>query len=169
MRVSEFENQIFKVLNTGTQNSEGISKFIWVILLSSQVCELLGDCVLLMSGHHQATVHLWTEWRKLLLLLLLLSQFSRVWLCATPETAAHWAAPSMGFSRQEYWSGVPLPSLEWRKLKGSKYSSPQHTCPLSSSWPSLPSRVYRSFSWSSGSLAQGHFFFFRYNGDVTLY
>ena len=29
----------------------------------------------------------------------------------TPWTAAHWAPPSMGFSRQEYWSGVPLPSL----------------------------------------------------------
>ena len=91
-------------------------------------------------------------------MLLLLSRFSRVWLCATPQTAAHqgspipgilqartlewvaisfsnawkwkvkvkllsrvrllvtpWTAayqapPSMGFSRQEYWSGVPLPS-----------------------------------------------------------
>ena len=97
-------------------------------------------------------------WRRmLLLLLLLLSRFSRVRLCATPETAAHqaprpwdspgkntgvgchfllqcmkvksesevtqscptratlWTAayqapPPMGFSRQEYWSGVPLPS-----------------------------------------------------------
>ena len=47
------------------------------------------------------------------LLLLLLSRFSRVWLCATPETAAHQAPPSMGFSRQEYWSGVPLPSPQW--------------------------------------------------------
>ena len=34
---------------------------------------------------------------------------SRVRLCATPWTAAHQAPPSMGFSRQEYWSGVPLP------------------------------------------------------------
>ena len=39
----------------------------------------------------------------------LLSRFSRVRLCATPQTAAHQAPPSMGFSRQEYWSGVPLP------------------------------------------------------------
>ena len=45
-----------------------------------------------------------------LLLLLLLSRFSRVRLCATPQMAAHQAPPSMGFSRQEYWSGVPLPS-----------------------------------------------------------
>ena len=35
---------------------------------------------------------------------------SRVWLLATAWTAAHQAPPSMGFSRQEYWSGVPLPS-----------------------------------------------------------
>ena len=46
----------------------------------------------------------------LLLLLLLLSHFSRVRLCATPETAAQQAAPSLGFSRQEHWSGMPLPS-----------------------------------------------------------
>ena len=35
---------------------------------------------------------------------------SRVRLLATPWTAAHQAPPSMGFSRQEYWSGVPWPS-----------------------------------------------------------
>ena len=35
---------------------------------------------------------------------------SRVQLLATPWTAAYQAPPSMGFSRQEYWSGVPLPS-----------------------------------------------------------
>ena len=35
---------------------------------------------------------------------------SRVWLLATPWTAAYQAPPSMGFSRQQYWSGVPLPS-----------------------------------------------------------
>ena len=43
-------------------------------------------------------------------LLLLLRRFSLVRLCATPETAAHQAPPSLGFSRQEYWSGVPVPS-----------------------------------------------------------
>ena len=35
---------------------------------------------------------------------------SRVQLCVTPWTAAYQAPPSMGFSRQEYWSGVPSPS-----------------------------------------------------------
>jgi len=46
----------------------------------------------------------------ILLLLLLLSRFSRVRLCATPETAAHQAPLSLGFSRQEHWSGLPFPS-----------------------------------------------------------
>ena len=41
----------------------------------------------------------------------MLSHFSRVQLCVTLWTAAHQAPPSMGFSKQEYWSGVPLPSL----------------------------------------------------------
>ena len=45
----------------------------------------------------------------LTLLLLLLSRFSRVRLCATPQTAAHQAPPSLGFSRQEHWSGLPFP------------------------------------------------------------
>ena len=39
-----------------------------------------------------------------------MKSLSRVQLLATPWTAAHQAPPSMGFSRQEYWSGVPLPS-----------------------------------------------------------
>ena len=38
---------------------------------------------------------------------------SRVPLLATPLTAAYQAPPPMGFSRQEYWSGVPSPSPEW--------------------------------------------------------
>ena len=38
---------------------------------------------------------------------------SHVRLLATPWTAAYQASPTMGFSRQEYWSGVPLPSLTY--------------------------------------------------------
>ena len=38
-----------------------------------------------------------------------LSHFSRVQLCATPWTVARQAPLSMGFSRQEYWSGLPCP------------------------------------------------------------
>ena len=42
---------------------------------------------------------------KFLLLLPLLSHFSHVRLCVTPKTAAHQAPPSLGFCRQEHWSG----------------------------------------------------------------
>ena len=46
----------------------------------------------------------------LLLLLLLLSRFSPVRLRATPWMAAHQAPLSLGFSREEHWSGPPFPS-----------------------------------------------------------
>ena len=48
---------------------------------------------------------------ELRLLLLLLSRLSRVQLCVSPQTAAHQALPSLGFSRQGHWSGLPFPSL----------------------------------------------------------
>ena len=43
-------------------------------------------------------------------MLLLLRHFSRVRLCARAQKAAHQAPPSLGFSRQEHWSGLPFPS-----------------------------------------------------------
>ena len=45
-----------------------------------------------------------------ILLLPLLSCFSCVKLCATPQMAAHQAPLSLGLSRQEHWSGLPFPS-----------------------------------------------------------
>ena len=49
---------------------------------------------------------------------------SRVWLSATPWTVAYRAPLSMGFSRQEYWSGVPLPSPEDLPNLGIEPGSP---------------------------------------------
>ena len=60
----------------------------------------------------------------MLLPLLLLSCFSHVQLCATPQTAAHEAPPSLGFSRQEHWSGLPFPS----PMRGSE-SEVAQSCP----------------------------------------
>ena len=54
-------------------------------------------------------------------MMLLLSRFSHVQLCATPETAAHEAPLSLGFSRQEHWSGLPFPSL-MRESENWKWS-----------------------------------------------
>ena len=58
-------------------------------------------------------------------LLLLLSHFSRVRLCATPQTVAHQALPSLGFSRQEHWSGLPFPSPI---MKGKSESKVAQSC-----------------------------------------
>ena len=46
---------------------------------------------------------------------------SRVRLLVTPWTVAYWALPSMGFSRQEYWSGVPLPSPTGSPVSGFNF------------------------------------------------
>ena len=59
-----------------------------------------------------------------LLLLLLLSCFNRVRLCVTPQTAAHQAPPSLGFSKQEYWSGLPFPSPKCMKVKSESEVTP---------------------------------------------
>ena len=81
-----------------------------------------------------------------------MKSFSRVQLFTTPWTAAYQAPPSMGFSRQEYWSGVPLPSPEDRgtrvqiltvcqcpeellKVWGQHLRHP--TAPQEVSWPNL--------------------------------
>ena len=62
-------------------------------------------------------VYWWLNKELLLLLLLLLSCFSCVRLCATPETAAYQAPPSLGLSRQEHWSGLPFPSPMYESEK----------------------------------------------------
>ena len=56
---------------------------------------------------------------------------SRVWLLATPWTAAHQVPPSMGFSRQEHWSGLPFPSPmhESEKWKWSHSVMSDSLCP----------------------------------------
>ena len=74
---------------------------------------------------------------------------SRVWVFATPWTAAHQAPPSMGFSRQEYWSGLPLPSpkecsvnssglISWR-FDGESGRNSGTVC-LNNGWESLENK-----------------------------
>ena len=61
------------------------------------------------------------------MLLLLLSHFSRVRLCVTPEMAAHQAPPSLGFSRQEHWSAPPsLGFSRQEHWSGLPFPSPLH-------------------------------------------
>ena len=63
----------------------------------------------------------------------LLSHFSRVRLCAAPYTAAHQAPPSLGFSRQEHWSGLPFPLSNAWKWK-VKVKSLSHVRLLATPW-----------------------------------
>ena len=80
------------------------------------------------------------------LLLLLLSCFSCVRLCVTPQTAAHQAPPSLGFSRQEHWSGSPFPFPMHESEKG-KWS---RSVVSDFSWPHglQPTRLLRPVGFS---------------------
>ena len=69
------------------------------------------------------------------LLLLLLSRFSRVRLCATPLTAAHQAPLTLGFSRQEHWSGLPFPSPMHESESEDTQSYPTLSDPMDCSLP----------------------------------
>ena len=82
---------------------------------------------------------------------LLLSRFSRVGLCATPETAAHQAPPSLGFSRQECWSGLlfPSPTHESEKWKWSRWVGSDSATPWTAAYQAPPSMTFsRQASWS---------------------
>ena len=82
-----------------------ISISTWILLLTVTGFRAMW------RGDHDIEFSAMQHWVWAMLLLLLLhSLFSRVWLCVTPETAAHQAPPSLGFSRQEHWSGLPFPS-----------------------------------------------------------
>ena len=83
---------------------------------------------------HSSQVHTKHSLGLAMLLLLLLSRFSHVRLCATPWTAALQAPPCMGFSRQKYWSGMPLPSAAAKSLQ----SCPTLCDPINSSPPGSP-------------------------------
>ena len=85
---------------------------IWLNIVSRCVCEGVFGWDSTVPGILQARTLEWVaisfsitwKWK------VKVKSLSRVWLFATPWTAAHQPPPSMGFSRQEYWSGVPLPS-----------------------------------------------------------
>ena len=67
--------------------------------------------------------------------MLLLSRFSRVQLCATPEMAAYQALLSLGFSRQEHWSGLPVPSPMHERESEVSQSHPTFSDPMDCSLP----------------------------------
>ena len=82
----------------------------WVAISFSSVSSWPRDQTCLYCIDPTMIKHVGSPYVVLLLLLLLLSRFSCVRLCETPQTAAHQAPLSLGFSRQEHWSGLPFPS-----------------------------------------------------------
>ena len=85
--------------------------------------------------------------------LLLLSHFSHVRLCATPWTAAHQAPPSLGFSRQEHWSGLPFPA----PMHASEKWKWSRSVVSDSSWPHglQPTRLLRPWDFPGKSTGVG--------------
>ena len=106
-------NAWFKILLSIFKN------FNWeaIIWNMNNISNSFGNCgkysVSVSYNDHRKIIYSLALFRTIFntLLLLLLSRFSRVRLRATPQTTVHQAPPSLGFSRQEYWSGVPLFSL----------------------------------------------------------
>ena len=86
---------------------------------------------------------------------------SRVWLLVTPWTAAYQAPASMGFARQDYWSGVPLPSpmVEWTRSKRGAVTEPTEGVGAGVSFPrdplSTPSAQARGVSGAQHLLRVG--------------
>ena len=122
--------------------------YIWPSSPSESLCHTSNIQPRMRGGQQKAVMASWPpkllSWRLELFLpvpaplafhgvmWLLLSCFSRDRLCATPQMAAHQAPPSLGFSRQEHWSGLsfPFPMHESEKWKWScsvvSVSSPPH-------------------------------------------
>ena len=104
------------------------------------------------------------------MLLLLLSHFSTVRLCATPEMAAHQAPPSLGLSRQEHWSGLPFPSPMHESEREVAQSCPTLSDPMDCSlpgssihgfsrqeyWSGVPLPFPRPFGYNLNQIAYGH-------------
>ena len=76
----------------------------------TQVSHIAGRCFNLCATREDPEYRTSIKKDEVVMLLLLLSRYSRVRPCATPQTAAHQAPPSLGFSRQEHWSRLPFPS-----------------------------------------------------------
>ena len=94
-------------------------------------------------------------------LLLLLSRFSRVRLCATPQTAAHQAPPSLGFSRQDTGVGCHF-LLQCVKVKSESevtQSCPTHHDPMDYSLPGSSVRGIfqaRVLEWGASAFSNGY-------------
>ena len=100
-------------LRSGTRQVRPLSLLLFNILLKVLATAIREEKEIkgIQIGKEEVKLSLFADDMILyMLLLLLLSHLSCLRLCATPQMAATQAPPSLGFSRQEHWSGLPLPS-----------------------------------------------------------
>ena len=115
MNVETFLNVQSAFYNHFSQgkHSEWLEDYIFIMIRKQSLKHVSFsagfDLLIYMLHKHFLQISLSYNFQPRALLLLLLSHFSRVRLCATPQTAAHQAPLSLGFSRQEHWSGLPFP------------------------------------------------------------
>ena len=74
----------------------------------------------------------------------MLSRFSHVWLFATPQIVAHQAPLAMGFSREEYWSGLPCPPPGDLPNPGIKPRPPTLQADSFTNWATTEAQEYWS-------------------------
>ena len=77
-----------------------------------------------------------------------LNRFSRVWLFETPWTVLHQGPLSMGFSKQEYWSGLPCPPLGDLPKPGIEPGSLAAPALLVDSFPNEPPGKLNAYTYS---------------------
>ena len=122
---------------------------VWRIFTRSPFCDSAEDNILPeitseeLAGGMMSSV-LWSEEMKYL---------SRVGLFATPWTVIYQALPSMGFSRQEYWSGLPFPSPRDLLNPGIEPGSPALQADALTSEP--PGKPYCSIVFTTCSRKDG--------------
>ena len=105
-----------------------------------------------------------------MLLLPPLSRFSRVWLSATPYTATHQAPLSLGFSRQEHWSGLPFPSPMHETEKWKWSSIRLFTTPWTAAYQASPSMGFsRQEYWSGLPLPSPSCEFRKWRNDPAVH
>ena len=145
------------LLNKSHQGLYALLRYIlhycnkYIVLMRNLCANIVLACYLLLPPNEWSRLAQWghLKWGNGVMLLLLLSRFSRVRLCATPQTAAHQAPLSLGFSRQEHWSGLPFPSPMHESEKWKWSHSVVSETPWTAAYQAPPSMgFFRHEYWS---------------------